>query len=108
MTEAREYFDELARQFEVLPGGSRGQMFGYPVAKVNGKAFMSFYHEDIVFKLDPTSLQEALALSGAHLFDPMGTGRKMKEWVQVPSTHIDIWNKLAVKARGYVLDLLEK
>ena len=47
------------------------------------------------------SLGVALALSGAHLFDPSGT-RPMKEWVVVPSDHADAWLGLAREALKYV------
>jgi len=108
MSEARINFDDLAAQFAILPGGSRGQMFGMPVAKVNGKAFMGFFQEEIVLKLDSLPLIEALALHGARLFDPMGSGRTMKEWVQIPFEHVEVWGKFANQARLYLLHLTEK
>jgi len=108
MSEARINFDELADQFAILPGGSRGQMFGMPVAKVNGKAFMGFFQEEIVLKLDNLPRSEALALPGARLFDPMGSDRTMKEWVQIPFGHVEVWGKFANQARLYLLHLTEK
>lgn len=108
MSEARISFDDLADQFAVLPGGSRGQMFGMPVAKVNGKAFMGFFQESIILKLDSEPRKEALALAGTCLFDPMGSGRVMKEWVQVPFAHAPVWGTLANQARLYVLQLTGK
>jgi hypothetical protein len=108
ISEARKCFDDLADQFAVLPGGNRGQMFGMPVAKVNGKAFMGLFQEEIILKLDSISRKEALALPNAHLFDPMGNGRLMKEWVQIPYENVQIWAKLANQARLYVRDLIEK
>jgi hypothetical protein len=108
MSESRTSFDELAEQMAVLPHGSRGQMFGMPVVKVKSKAFMGFFQEEIVFKLDGISLQEALALPGAHRFDPMGSGRAMREWIQIPFDHGALWGKMAVQARAYVLQLTEK
>jgi hypothetical protein len=43
-----------------------------------------------------------LGLKGAKLFDPSGTGRAMKEWVQVPFTHSKKWEKFAKAAFAYV------
>jgi hypothetical protein len=106
-SEARNYFDDLANQFSVLPGCSRGQMFGLPVVKVKGKAFMSLFQEEIVLKLDRDSVIKVLALPGAHLFDPMGNGRLMKEWVQIPYSHVSIWDKQASRALKYVRELIE-
>ena len=108
ISEAGKCFDDLADQFAVLPGGSRGQMFGMPVAKVNSKAFMGLFQEEIILKLDSASLKEALAIPGAHLFDPMGKGRLMKEWVQIPFIDPQVWAKLAIQARLYVYSLTEK
>jgi hypothetical protein len=48
-----------------------------------------------VFKLpDEEARERALALGGAHHFDPAG-GRPMKEWVVVPEVHADLWPELA-------------
>jgi hypothetical protein len=50
----------------------------------------------MVFKLPvEAERKEALALDGAHLFDPSGMGRPMKEWVVVPSAHTAEWPRLA-------------
>jgi hypothetical protein len=63
--------------------------------KTNGKAAGGFWQGSMVFKLtDATLRQQALALSGAHPFDPMG-GRPMKEWVVVPATQAQRWPELA-------------
>ena len=40
----------------------------------------------------------ALGLDGAHLFDPGGRGRPMKEWVVVPPAHAVRWAELAEAA----------
>ena len=50
----------------------------------------------MVFKLpDPDAHARALALDGAHLFDPGGKGRPFKEWVVVPAAHADEWESFA-------------
>ena len=55
----------------------------------------------MVFKLpDPDAHAQALALDGAHLFDPGGKGRPFKEWVVVPFEHADEWESFAVHALG--------
>ncbi|MCB0739092.1 MAG: hypothetical protein KDC92_16400, partial [Bacteroidetes bacterium] len=64
-------------------------MFGKPCFKINGKAFESFFQEEMVFKLNGQDHSNALSLNGAQLFDPSGKGRAMKEWVQVPTTYSD-------------------
>ena len=53
----------------------------------------------MVFKLEDTAAHaDALALYGAHLFDPGGRGRPFKEWVVVPRAHVTRWQALAEAA----------
>lgn len=85
-----------------LEDAVESQMFGKPCFKVNGKAFISFFEECMVFKLNGTVHAEALALKGAVQFDPSGKGRAMKEWVQVPAAHKKQWPELARAAYAYV------
>lgn len=85
-----------------IKGSEESQMFGKPCFKINGKAFVSFFENCMVFKLTGDAHKEALALKGAKLFDPSGKGRAMKEWVQVPFSSADKWGKLAKEAAAYV------
>ncbi len=85
-----------------LKGAEQSQMFGKPCFKVNGKAFCSFFEEEMVFKLEGKSHEEALTLKGARLFDPSGKKRPMKEWVQVPFSNQMKWPALAQAALLYV------
>jgi hypothetical protein len=75
-----------------------GKMFGMPCLKVGGKAFAGYFEGDMVFKLRGVHHERALGLPGAHLFDPSGRGRPMKEWVQVPSDSADKWSGLGEAA----------
>ena len=82
-----------------------GKMFGMPCLKnSNGKAFAGFFEDAMVFKLGGDSHGEALALSGARLFDPSERGRPMKEWVVVPIEHVSRWLEFARDAYNYVAD----
>jgi hypothetical protein len=88
--------DELAQELDIV-GAS---MFGMPSLKRRGgKAFAGLYGDDMVFKLAGDAQSDALALDGAHLFEPM-PGRPMKAWVQVPPTHETQWTELARKAEA--------
>lgn len=78
------------------------QMFGKPCFKINGKAFVCFFQEKMVFKLTGQDHANALSIDGAQLFDPSGKGRAMKEWVQVPATYSDKWVSFAQAAYEYV------
>ena len=48
----------------------------------------------MVFKLRRPNHVRALALPGAHLFDPSGV-RPMKDWVVVPAGSAGEWKQLA-------------
>ncbi len=85
-----------------MKNAEQSQMFGKPCFKVNGKAFISFFQDEMVFKLSGEAHAEALGLAGARLFDPSGKGRAMKEWVQVPFGHSDKWERFAKAALQYV------
>ncbi|MGZ3623512.1 MAG: hypothetical protein ACXVDN_18635 [Ktedonobacteraceae bacterium] len=80
-----------------------GTMFGMPCLKnSNGKTFAGYSEGAMVFKLGGSSHIEALALSGAKLFDPSERGRPMKEWVVVPVEHSSLWLEFARDAFAYV------
>ena len=87
---------------ESLEGAERSQMFGKPCFKVKGKAFMSLFDNQLVFKLGGDAHTEALSLDGTQLFDPSGKKRPMKEWVQVPFDYKDKWPEFAAEAMNYV------
>jgi hypothetical protein len=85
-----------------LKDAEQSQMFGKPCYKINGKAFVSFFNDAMVFKLEGKAHKEAISLKGAQLFDPSGKKRPMKEWVQVPYEHQQHWGKFAREAMRYV------
>jgi hypothetical protein len=93
----RRLADELADR-----GVTTGQMFGKPTLKFGSKALACLFHESMAFKLGAGTEEHtgALALSGAELFDPSGTGRAMKDWVCVPVAHADRYLDLAEAARS--------
>ncbi|MFA6261371.1 MAG: hypothetical protein WC760_07885 [Bacteroidia bacterium] len=85
-----------------LKEAAESQLFGKSCFKVEGKAFICFFEQCMVFKLTGNVHQEALSLDGATLFDPSGKKRPMKEWVQVPFDHEDKWDSFAKAALNYV------
>ena len=99
MTKEEKLYHEVAQK---NADAEESQMFGKPCYKINGKAFVAFFQQCMVFKLTGDVHAKALALKGAQLFDPSGKGRAMKEWVQVPATSSKEWNKLSEAAYEYV------
>ena len=87
---------------QAMPGTEHSQMFGKPCFKIGGKAFTCFFQNAMVFKLTGPAQAKAIALPGSVLFDPSGTGRAMKEWVQVTGQHQDQWPEFAAAALAYV------
>ncbi len=100
MSEANDTYNTIIS--ELAPSGVvASKMFGMPTLKIGNKAFAGLRGDDMVFKLQGADHARALALSGAHLFEPR-EGRQMKEWVVVPGQHAPEWLDLAEKALGYV------
>jgi len=99
MTKEQELYLSIGKSLE---NSVESQMFGKPCFKVNGKAFISLFGDEMVFKLTGPSHQEALSLDGSKLFDPSGKKRPMKEWVQVPFDYADKWEELAKESIRYV------
>src|SRR5947208_7037486 len=84
-----------------------GKMFGMPSMFVSGKVFAGYLEGDMVFKLSGHAHAKALAMKGAHLFEPMA-GRPMKEWVVVPAVLSSDWPRLGKQALDYVAGGLRK
>jgi hypothetical protein len=99
MTKEEELYTAIGQK---LKGAEQSQMFGKPCFKINGKAFMSFFGNEMVFKLSGDIHSEALSLDGSQMFDPSGKKRPMKEWVQVPYEYKDRWTEFAKGAMKYV------
>jgi len=103
--DARACYDEIADDLAARNDDVElGQMMGMPAIKQTGKMVGGFARSEgaMVFKLtNAKQLEAALALTGAHLFDPSGERRApMKEWVTVPAVHAKQWPKLAKQALG--------
>ncbi len=97
-SDPRSTYNAIAEELAATSATTIGQMFGMPCLKKNGKAYAGFFQDAMVFKLGGPRHAEALALAGAHLFDPSGRGRPMKEWVVVPFEHASTWSELAQDA----------
>ncbi len=99
MTKEEIFYSAVGQEVE---SAEQSQMFGKPCFKTNGKAFVCFFQNEMVFKLTGDAHLQALSLDGSQLFDPSGKGRAMKEWVQVSFDHKDKWAEFAQKAGDYV------
>jgi hypothetical protein len=75
------------------------RVFGMSCVKRSGRVVFGLSRTGMVFKLtDPQVHIRALALPGAHLFDPSGRGEAFRQWVVVPSAQAAEWDGLAYEA----------
>lgn len=95
-------FEKVMAELGESDHATAGKMFGMPCGNIGGKACAGLYQDDMVFKLGGEAHAKALALAGAHLFDPSGMGRAMKEWVVVPNEHSAKWPDIGGRALAYV------
>lgn len=100
MTKEKEHYQAICKE---LPDVEESQMFGKPCFKINKKAFVCFFQNEMVFKLPKEIHIQAISLEGSTLFDPSGKKRPMKEWVQVPFEHADRWKEFAEVAKDYIM-----
>jgi hypothetical protein len=98
--DAQARYDEIADDLAARdPDVQLGQMMGMPCIKAGGKMIAGLWKGSMALKLpDEGEREQALALDGAHLFDPGERNRPMKEWVEVPAAHEARWPALAAKA----------
>jgi len=94
----RAAYDAIAATLSTGSDVTSSKMFSMPCLKHGGKAFAGYHHGAMVFKLQPPDHAAALALAGAHLFEPAGAGRQWKAWVEVPAQHAARWPELAREA----------
>jgi hypothetical protein len=99
MAQEFELYLAIGQQLEL---SHESQLFGKPCFKINGKPYISFFHNEMVFKLSGEIHKEALSLDGASLFDPSQKKRPMKEWVQLPFDYNQKWKFYAEEALKYV------
>lgn len=100
MTKEEELYHEIA---ETLPNITKGKMFGALCLKApNGKAGVMFWKDYMVFKLPENELNDALAMDSIQMFSPMGGGKSMNGWAQVPYDYKEQWKPWAEKSMEFV------
>ncbi len=81
------------------PDCRAGKVFSMPCVKRAGRVVFGLSRSGMVFKLtDSEAHARALAVPGAHLFDPSGRGQPFRQWVVVPPDRADEWEPLAAEA----------
>lgn len=105
---AQDRFDEITQALTSKKDVSAGNLFGKSCIKHGTKAFAAFHRDEMVFKLGVAEQKEITGLKGAHLWDPSGAGRPMKEWTCLPVALVKLWSALAEKSLAYAKTLAAK
>ena len=95
-------FEEVAAALEPL-GARRGKMMGRPMLALGSKMFACFDNERLAFRLGRSTPEfaEALAVPGAVPFSPGASGRVFRDWVALPLSAADEWERFAVAALAH-------
>lgn len=98
--DARERYDDIVDAITSWHDDCRSSVvFGMPCVKRSGRVVFGLSRTGMVFKLtDPAVHARALAVPGAHLFDPSGRGESFRQWVVVPPGQAEEWEPLAAEA----------
>jgi hypothetical protein len=98
----RDRYDDIVDAITVWhPHCRASKIFSMPCVKRAGRVVFGFSRTGMVFKLtDQEAHARALAVPGAHLFDPSGRGEPFRQWVVVPPERADEWEALAYEAVG--------
>ncbi|MBI5927681.1 MAG: TfoX/Sxy family protein [Chloroflexi bacterium] len=108
MPDGKKAYEELRDMLVITEQVTPRQMFGSPNLMANGYAFAALYHDDLIVKLKPDDLAEAMALTEVKGFDPMETGKVMTGWVQIPPQHAEQWERFARAALEYIREMPPK
>jgi hypothetical protein len=97
---AQERYEDIVDAITAWhPECRASRVFGMSCVKRDGRVIFGLSRTGMVFKLtDPDAHARALAVPGAHLFDPSGRGEQFRQWVVVPPERVDEWEPLAAEA----------
>jgi hypothetical protein len=89
MPEWKKPDPQMAERFNaalpVHPEAQPRKMFGYPACFVNGNFFVGMHNDNVVVRLPGGLKGKFPELAKAEIFDPMGTGKGMKDWWIIPA-----------------------
>lgn len=80
-----EMVERFNAALPIHPEAQPKKMFGYPACFVNGNFFVGMYQERSVVARLPGDLKGKFAeMARAEIFDPLDTGKGMKDWWVIP------------------------
>ena len=75
LTDSYIYFEKIVKEID---DAELGNMFGKPCGKLNKKAFVSFFEDEMVFKIGREEVEVCLdKYKGSKKWDPSGKNRAM-------------------------------
>jgi TfoX/Sxy family transcriptional regulator of competence genes len=94
-------FDAVRALFAGREGIGERKMFGSLGVNLNGTGFVMEYKGKLIAKLGKDRVDRIVAEGWGDRFDT-GSGRKMKEWIEVTPDHAGRWQDLAREAFAFV------
>ena len=95
-TKNHQYFEKIVTATQ---DAALCNLFGKPCGKINKKAFVAFFEDEMVFKIGREEVELLLQkYEGSKRWDPSGKNRAMKDWIQVSGEYFKDWEVLCQKA----------
>lgn len=98
MANARSRYDTIAGYLQRAHEAQAGLLYGKPCLMHRGQAFAAYKPDAMAFRLHGRALAQAMAIPGAHGWDPLDVRRSAPGWVLVSATHVLRWDRLALDA----------
>lgn len=98
MANARTKFDFISGYMVRAHDAVQAPLFGKPSLMLNGEPFVVFHFDGMAFRLSGRQRLQASALAGAKYWSPLNPDVLNMDWVSVPITHFNRWDRLAIEA----------
>lgn len=98
MANARTVFDAIAELLQREHEASLVSLYGKPALQLGETPFLFFLQDAAAFRLVGRAHAQALALTGAAAWAPLGEVTDDSPWVRVPALHFLRWEALALSA----------
>ena len=97
----KKVYDELKKHFAMVKDVTVLSGTGAQGIKFKGKMFAMFTKGHILVKLPPARVNELIATGEGLPYD-VGTGKPMKNWVNISETRKESWVKYCEEAKDFL------
>lgn len=108
MANARSHFDMISGYLQRAHDVQAGLLYGKPCLMQEGRAFAAYQPDAMAFHLHGRALAQALALPGAHGWDPRHPGQSAPGWVLLPAAQVLRWDRIALEALRCEKEAIER